>query len=103
MKTYDTMVEAIDDLKAQGYTLDFNLTTDAVHCRKTDIRLHPDDFEIMSFYRFEGDTNPDDEAIVYAIASKDGQHKGLLIAAFGPYADTLSTQLLKKLNMHHEP
>lgn len=40
--------------------------------------LNPDKFEITQMYRFEGDTNPEDEAVVYAIESQDG-HKGTLV------------------------
>lgn len=103
MKTYETVVEAIQDLQEQGYTLDFNLASDSIQCQEANIRLHPDDFEIVSLYRFEGDTNPDDEAVIYAVASKDGQYKGLITAAFGPYADSITDELIKKLQIHHEP
>lgn len=67
MKNYKTMTEAISDLKRRGYTLDFNLMFDGVHAHEESVALNPTEFEITELYRFEGDTNPDDEEVVYAI------------------------------------
>ena len=39
-----------------------------------------------NFYRFEGDSNPDDMSILYAIETSDGR-KGTLIDAYGNYSD----------------
>ena len=67
-------------------------------CKSTDIKLSPDDFVIDKFYRFEGASNPDDSAIVFAISSKDGL-KGTLIDAYGVYADSLTTEMINKLKI----
>jgi hypothetical protein len=66
-----------------------------------ELRLHPDDFEIMEYYHFDGMTDPSDEAIVYAIESKDKKTKGILINGYGIYTDELSDQMIKKLKEHH--
>jgi hypothetical protein len=95
---YDTVVEAITALRQRGYTLDFNLAFDQVQCQAEGICLNPAEFEISEHYRFEGDTNPSDEDIVYAIASMDGRIKGVLTSAYGMYADNLSPAMLKKLH-----
>lgn len=100
MENYDTVVAALQGLKAKGYTLDFNVGANAIHCAEHDIFLHPDDFEIMESYRFEGDTNPSDEDIVYAVASKDGKLKGTITSAFGMYADGTSNEMIQKLSSH---
>jgi len=97
MFTYDTVSEAINDLKERGYTLDFNLQKDKLVCDILPLTLQPDEFEITESYRFEGDSNPDDEAIVYAIESKHG-HKGVLVNGFGPSADPLSNEIVRKLS-----
>jgi hypothetical protein len=60
--------------------------------------LSPEDFEIVEFYRFEGDSNPGDEETVYAIQSKDGV-KGVLVNAFGIYSDGLTDEILQKLKI----
>ncbi|MBS1756286.1 MAG: phosphoribosylpyrophosphate synthetase [Bacteroidetes bacterium] len=100
MESYDTVVGAINGLRLKGYTLDFNLAFDKLTCSKNITCLHPDDFEITEVYRFEGDSNPEDEDVVYAIEAKQGNLKGVLTSAFGMYADAASTEMLKKLSMH---
>ncbi len=100
MITYDTVTEAIAGLRERGFKLDFNLQTDSLQCFNPDINLVPQDFEIREIYRFEGDTNPDDQAIVYAIESKDG-HKGVFVNGYGTSADAVGAEMMKKLVDHH--
>ena len=100
MYQYDTVVEAINGLKERGYTLDFNLAFDNLVCVQNNTCLNPAEFEITEVHRFEGDTNPSDEDVVYAITSKDGKMKGVLTSAFGLYAEDVSPELLARLTMH---
>lgn len=100
MENYDTVVGALQGLKAKGYTLDFNLAFDNIICRDNEICLNPSQFEITEVYRFEGATNPADEDIVYAIESIDGNLKGSMTSAYGAYADGLSFEMIQKLAMH---
>jgi len=100
MHSYDTVTEALKDLKARGYTTDFNIAFDKLICSKKEVILNPDEFEIVEFYRFEGETNPSDEDVVYAIESKHTNIKGVITSAFGLYADSISTEMIKKLAMH---
>ena len=98
MNTYSTVTDTLNSLKEEAYTLDFNLKPDCVECKSPGIKLFPDDFVIDKFYRFEGASNPDDSAIVYAISSNKGM-KGTLIDAYGVYADTLTTDMIEKLKI----
>ena len=96
MKSYDTLTEAVNDLRKRGFTLDFNLEETAIGCKEHDFRLKPDEFHIREFYRFEGESNPSDEEVVYAIESDDGK-KGGLVDAFGTYSGSLSDEMLARL------
>lgn len=100
MYQYDTVVSAIDGLKKRGYTLDFNIDFDKLKCLQNDRCLNPAEFEITEAYRFEGDTNPSDEDVVYGVESKDGSLKGVITSAYGTYADSISTDMISKLRMH---
>ena len=100
MKAYDTVTEAIAGLKAKGFTTDFNIAFDKIICADSKICLQPDDFEIAEVHRFEGDSNPDDEDVVYAVTSKDQKIKGIITSAFGLYADPVSNKIIQKLSMH---
>ncbi len=98
MYTYDTVVEAVKGLKQRGYTIDFNLEADFLLCPKTPLALKPADFEITEFYRFEGPSDPGDEAAVYAIESRGGQ-KGVLVTGFGISAEGVGEEMIEKLSV----
>lgn len=100
MNNYSTLSEAVNDLQKRGYMTDFKLCSDGLECPMLDLKLHPHDFEITEVHHFDGMTDPADEAIVYAIESKDGKIKGMLINGYGIYTDSLSDSMLKKLKEH---
>lgn len=101
MKTYDTVVDAINGLKKKGYTVDLNIAFDKLMSTDKQHSLNPHEFEIVEVHRFEGETNPSDEDVVYAVESKDGKIKGVLTSAFGVYAEPMDDSIIKKLSMHH--
>jgi hypothetical protein len=98
MRSYDTVSEAVNDLKKRGYTEDFNLGFDNINCRE--IICDPDDFDITEIYRFEGNSDPADEAIVFGIESKKNKIKGVLVNGYGISSDSLSEAMVKKFTTH---
>jgi hypothetical protein len=100
MKYYNTSLEALIDLKDRGYTSDFSIESNGIYCPGLDLRLSPQDFHIDEYYRFEGMTSPDESSVVYAISSTDGV-KGILIDAYGVYAENLNFDMAKKLTISH--
>lgn len=98
MNTYTTVSETLNSLKQEGYILDFNLREDCIECSHAGIKLSPEHFVIDKFFRFEGASNPDDSAVIYAISSDEGL-KGTVIDAYGVYADSLTTEMIRKLQI----
>src|SRR6186997_1587237 len=94
---YDTVTEAVNGLRRRGFIVDFNLAENCLVCNDT--KFDVNDFEIVEFYRFEGNSDPADEAVVYAIESNIGQ-KGVLVNGYGPTSDAMSAEMAKKLHMH---
>jgi hypothetical protein len=97
MYTYDTVTAAVNGLKKRGFNLDFNLSENSLVCN--DDKFDVNNFEIVEVYRFEGNSDPADEAIVYAIESNKGQ-KGILVNGYGPSADAMTAAMAKKLQAH---
>lgn len=100
MESYETLVEALEALKKQGYTHDFNIKNELIECMALNLRLNHDEFEVTHVYRFEGMTNPDDQSVLYAIESNSGI-KGTLVNAYGIYSDPVSDKLMAKLTIKH--
>ncbi len=99
-ESYGTLSETINGLKKEGYTIDFNINRDFVVCNKPNMTLFPDEFEIDKVYRFEGESNPDDQAILYAISSPKFNVKGVLVNGYGISAVEISDALISKLRTH---
>jgi hypothetical protein len=102
MKNYSTITEALADLKIRGYNIDFNAGFAGVRSGQAHISLAADKFKITEVYRFEGETDPDDEAIVYAIESTDGI-KGTLVNGYGISTDPVSEEMIKELSIRRDP
>ena len=96
MKNYDTLSEAINDLQVNEYPYDFNLKPECLECASLKIEIRPEDFKVDKIYRFEGMSSTDDNSILYAISSKK-ELKGLLVDAYGVYAENISEAMRKKL------
>lgn len=90
-----TNVEA--KLTADGFTEDFRVADGRLIAFSDDKRTYgPADVTIVDFYRFEGESNPDDMSILYAIQTADGL-KGTISAPFGTYADTAVDEFLQSV------
>ena len=96
MENYDTLSTTMAQLQKKGYTYDFNLCLVHIECNSLKLKLHPEDFEVDEIHRFEGMSSTDDNSILYAISSKDGI-KGLLVDAYGMYAENISEAMRKNL------
>lgn len=99
MIAYDTLSEAVNGLKKRGFVTDFNLEENCLVCHGDKFDIN--DFEIVELHRFEGNTDPSDEAIVYAIESVKGI-KGILVSGYGISAEGMSAEMAKKLSMHRD-
>lgn len=98
-KMYDSLSVAINALKAEGYTHDFNLDEGGLKNHAEGTLHQADDLKVVTFYRFEGNTNPDDSSVLYVIEAANGE-KGLLVDAYGAYSGQISPQMLAKLKIH---
>lgn len=92
---YDTVVNAINTLRQRGFTIDFNVEDDYI--LKGTSKMDVNDIYIVDVYRYEGDTDPSDEAVVYALECSAGE-KGILVTGYGASAvDGNAAALLSKL------
>lgn len=95
----DTLSEVMQTLRERGYTTDFNLEKNCLACSKGDYRVFHDEFEIDKTYRFEGESNPSDEATLYAISSPKYGIKGILVNGAGIYTDEVADEMLAALEI----
>ena len=83
---YGTVAEAVDGLTDRGYVEHFRITDRHLEGLETGEMVYASDVIIREYHRFEGVSDPDDMAIVYAVETTDGV-RGTLTDAFGVYSD----------------
>ena len=81
-----TMVDCVNALVGKGFTENFKATKEGLQSLSTKKVYKPYEINVLNFYRFEGNSDPADNSILFAIETVDGL-KGTLADAYGPYAD----------------
>ena len=85
----NTLSQVMDRLIEEGYT--GNIPSDEIKL------LNPTHWIIDRIYRFEGDTNPSVNSILYAISRKDGTRKTLLVNAYSIDSEKDISNFIDKL------
>jgi hypothetical protein len=88
-----TLVGVLDKLRERKQDNEFRflnkgLTLDEVHF------FQPEELTIIKTYRFEGESNPDDQSILYLIQTNKGE-TGFLIDAYGVYSNEESESYIR--------
>jgi hypothetical protein len=99
---FGTLSETINGLVKLGYTYDFNIKDDCIVCHGTNLALSPDDFQIDHIYRFEGDSDPEYQSILYAISAIKFDMKGTLVNGYGTSSDEATRKVIEKLITYKE-
>lgn len=93
----ETLVSTMSRLRKAGFTADFNANDDGeLVCSECGMTIAPEDAIVSESYRFEGASNPDDEAILVAI-SCECSCKGLFTSGYGTSAPTRNARALRAL------
>lgn len=86
---YATVTVALEELKKMGYEYDYNLN-------EKELIMDPDGYIIHHIYRYEGNSNPDDQAIVYGINSFENK-KGVYVAGYSANSEVESLKVIENL------
>ena len=96
-----TLSSCVNSLQILGYDTQFKANEKGLQSIKTKKIFLPHEVQITHYYRFEGESDPSDNAIAYAIETNDGE-KGTLVDAFGPYSDTAITKFIQQVKEIHK-
>ena len=96
---YGPVAEALEAFRQQGFTTDFRFQEDGIACKTR--KYMPEELKIVDLYRYEGDSDPDEEAAVYALISREGI-KGVLVTGYGVSSETSYQQLLERIEWEKE-
>jgi hypothetical protein len=73
----------LNRLIGDGYTDNFQPTVKGLESKTTKRVYKPQEVKVVNFFRFEGNSKPEDNAIMYIIETVDGQ-KGILVNSYKP-------------------
>lgn len=89
-----SLASCLSKMVTEGYTEDFQITEQGLQSLHEHKNYNPEQIQVVNFFRFEGPSDPDDNAILYVIETDDGT-KGTLIDAFGVYNDPNVSKFMK--------
>jgi len=93
---YNTVTEAIALLRKEGFTADFQCNGNYM-ISSNGKQFAAKDLRMLFVYRYEGPSDPADEATVYGLKTYEGT-KGVLVIGDGIYSDGAATAMLVKLH-----
>lgn len=92
----NTMSDCTNNLTKQGYTENFQVISDRLKALSDGTLYIVSDVVISNFYRFEGQSDPSDNSIIYTIETPD-EKKGMLIDAYGSQADAALSDFIRQV------
>jgi hypothetical protein len=99
LNMYDTLVDAINDLQDRGYTSRFKLENNQLINVETKQAYDPQQLQIVEYHRFEGMTNPADDAIVFAIEARAGADQGTVVMNYSSDGNMDLYSFMDKVNI----
>jgi len=84
-----------------GYVEDFKISDQGLRSLKTEKVYQPEEINVINFFRFEGQSDPNDNTIMYVIETTDGA-KGTIVDAYGPYADRQLSEFMNNVESIHK-
>jgi len=93
----ETLSEAIDRLRCADYRDSFRPEAQGLRALAARRLYAPEELVVDEVVRFEGPTDPGDEAILFALRSRDGAMRGTYTAGYGSSVDPINADLVRRL------
>lgn len=98
----ETLREALERLEGRGFEHSFRAQREGLLAFGDDRVIAPEDLEVDEVVRFEGESDPQDSAVLFALRARDGSVRGTFLTMYGPQADPQSVAVLERLDAAHE-
>ncbi len=99
----ETMSDAIARLARIGYGDSFQARGGALYALSNAQSHAPEDLCVREIVRFEGESDPGDSAVLFALRSRDGGTRGTLVAGYGTSSDPETAAVVARLDAQHAP
>jgi hypothetical protein len=99
----ETLSEAIARLEAAGFRDSFRPEGARLWAQAAERFFAPEALVVEEVVRFEGESDPDDEAILFALRSRSGDVRGTFTTGYGVLSDPASTEIVRGLSRYGAP
>jgi hypothetical protein len=93
----ETFRDALDRLAARGYAHELIADGGRLRDLETGERHDPSQLAITEVARFEGASDPDEQAILYALADRLGHPLGTYATVYGPITPPDDVEVVRQL------
>jgi hypothetical protein len=99
----DTLVDRMNSLKEKGYTTEFKVEQGQLMPIESHdgVGVGPEQVKVVQHYRFEGESDPGDMQVLYAIETSEGKC-GILTDGFGTYSNPEVSKFMGKVQEMHK-
>ena len=96
--TMETLSEAIAALEAVGFLDAFRAEADGLRALAAGRSFAPETLVVEEVRRFEGESDPDDMAVLFALRSEGGDVRGTFTTEYGAkLADPEAAEVMRRL------
>jgi hypothetical protein len=88
-----TLVDCLAKMRDDGFKEDYTVKEGKLLSLTTSKSYTAEEINIVNFFRFEGQTDPADDSIMYVIQTTDGS-KGTLVDGYGPSSDADTSKFI---------
>lgn len=93
-----SVAETVEALTERGYAGDFRAGPGAcLREVQSGVSFSAESMRVDSLYRFEGVSDPDEQAIVFALRSPDDRIRGTYVVAYGPGMGPHDAEVVRRL------
>ena len=93
----ETLAEAMNRLQERGYTEAFRVENAELVAARAGRSFRPEDVEVDEVLRFEGESNPSDMSILFAISVPGDDIRGTWSSSYGAEMSAGDSEVARRL------
>lgn len=100
MIDYASLSNALHHFSRKSYASEFEAESACLYCRRLDLRVTPEEFDVVDVHRFDETASRKGEHLLYLISSLAGIRGTLVLAAEDVYLENMTFEMAQKLRIH---
>ena len=94
----ETLSQALERLAAAGYDQAFRAEEGGLRAVEIDCLHEPEALVVEDIVRFEGASDPEEQAALFALRCDAHGTRGTYVVAYGPSMDSLDVEMTRRLS-----